>query len=114
MAPYRLWSASGLDAAGENRRMVSALLAVTFACGLVIAVAHVANTGFVAPMYDVVANLLAFGCAVAASILLGHRVPALLSAVAIVCWLVLARRTWRARSASRRSRSVREVSGTAD
>jgi len=41
----------------------------------------------------VVANLLAFSCAVAASLLLGHWAPALLSAVAIACWLVLARRT---------------------
>ena len=77
--------------------MVSALLAVTFACGLVIAVAHVLNHSFVAPAYDVVANLTAFSCAVAASLLLGHWVPALLSAVAIACWLVLARRTLLAR-----------------
>jgi hypothetical protein len=48
---------------------------------------------FIAPVYDVAANLTAFGCAVAASLLLGHPVPATLSAVAIVCWLVLARRT---------------------
>lgn len=69
------------------------LLAVTFACGLVIAVAHVLNRRFVAPVYDVVANLTAFACAVAASLLLGHLTPALLSAVALLCWLVLARRT---------------------
>jgi hypothetical protein len=37
-------------------------------------------------------NLTAFACAVAASLLLGHRGPALLSAIAILCWLVLARR----------------------
>ena len=74
--------------------MVSVLLSVTFACGLVIAVAHVLNRGFVAPVYDVVANLVAFACAVAASTMLGHRVPALLSAVAVLCWLVLARRTY--------------------
>jgi predicted Abi (CAAX) family protease len=95
---------AAFDVAGENRRMVSGLLAVTFACGLVIALAHVANMSFVAPVYDVVANLLAFGCAVAASILLGHWVPALLSAVAVVCWLVLARRTFRARSSSDHAR----------
>jgi hypothetical protein len=77
--------------------VVSVLLSVTFACGVLIAVAHVLNTGFVAPPYDVVANLTAFGCAVAASVLLGHWLPALLSSVAIVCWLVLARRTIRAR-----------------
>ena len=74
--------------------MVSLLLSVTFACGLVIAVAHVLNRPFVAPVYDVVANLVAFGCAVAASVLLGHVTPALLSAVAVLCWLVLARRTY--------------------
>lgn len=73
--------------------MVSFLLSVTFACGVVIAVAHVVNQRFVAPVYDVVANLTAFGCAVAASVLLGHALPAVLSGVAIVCWLVLARRT---------------------
>ena len=77
--------------------MVGLLLSVTFACGLLIAVAHVLNRGFVAPVYDVLANLTAFGCAVAASSLLGHWVAASLSGVAIVCWLVLARRTWTAR-----------------
>ena len=73
--------------------MVAFLLSVTFACGLVIAVAHVFNKSFIAPGYDVVANLTAFSCAVAASVLLGHWAPALLSSVAIACWLVLARRT---------------------
>jgi hypothetical protein len=73
--------------------VVSFLLSVTFACGLVIAVSHVINRRFVAPVYDAVANLLAFGCAIAASTLLGHWLPALLSAVAFLCWLVLARRT---------------------
>jgi len=74
--------------------MVSLLLSVTFACGLVIAVAHVVNRRFVAPVYDVVLNLTAFGCAIGASALLDHWVPAGLSAVAIGCWLWLARRTW--------------------
>jgi hypothetical protein len=73
--------------------VVSLLLSVTFACGLVIAVAHVLNRGFVAPGYDVLANLTAFGCAVGASVLLGHWTPALLSSGAILCWLWLARRT---------------------
>jgi hypothetical protein len=73
--------------------MVSFLLSVTFACGLFIAVAHVMNRRFIAPVYDAAANLTAFGCAVAASSLLGHPLPAILSAVAILCWLVLARRT---------------------
>lgn len=79
--------------------MVSFLLAVTFACGLLIATAHVLNRRFVAPVYDVAANLVAFGCAVAASLLLGHWIPALLSAVAVLCWLALARRTMLARRA---------------
>ena len=73
--------------------MVGVLLSVTFACGVVIAISHVVNQRFIAPVYDVLANLTAFGCAVAASVLLGHPVPAVLASVAIVCWLVLARRT---------------------
>lgn len=77
--------------------VVSLLLSVTFACGLVIAVAHVLNRGFIAPVYDVVANLTAFACAVGASLLLGHWIPALLSGIAILCWLLLARRTFLAR-----------------
>jgi hypothetical protein len=77
--------------------VVSFLLSVTFACGLVIAISHVVNKPFIAPVYDVVANLTAFASAVAASLLLDHWVPALLSGVAILCWLVLARRTMVAR-----------------
>jgi hypothetical protein len=64
----------------------------TFACGLPIAVAHVLKRRFVAPVYDVLANLAAFGCAVGASSLLGHPIRATLSAAAILSWLVLARR----------------------
>jgi hypothetical protein len=78
---------------GQTATVVGLLLSVTFACGLFIAVAHVMNQRFIAPVYDVAANLTAFACAVAASSLLGHPVPATLSAVAILCWLVLARRT---------------------
>ncbi|HKC77226.1 MAG TPA: hypothetical protein VKB70_02455 [Gaiellaceae bacterium] len=81
--------------------MVSLLLSVTFACGVFIAAAHVTNQRFIAPVYDVVANLTAFGCAVAASVLLDHPVPAVLSAIAILCWLVLARRTIRDRRGSK-------------
>lgn len=73
------------------------LLSVTFACGLFIAAAHVLNQGFIAPVYDVAANLTAFGAAAAASLLLGHWLPAVFSAGAIGCWLALARRTLRAR-----------------
>ena len=79
---------------GKLRPVVNTLLAVTFACGVFIAVAHVINRPFVAPVYDVVANLAAFGCAVGASSLLGHPFPAALSAVAVLCWMVLARRTF--------------------
>jgi hypothetical protein len=75
--------------------MVSALLSVTFACGLFIAIAHVVNRRFIAPVYDVAANLIAFGSATAASALLGHWLPAGLSIGAIGCWLVLALRTLR-------------------
>lgn len=74
--------------------MVSFLLSVTFTCGLVIAAAHVINRAFIAPVYDVIANLIAFASAVAASLLLGHWIPAALSSFAVVCWLWLARRTW--------------------
>jgi len=78
---------------GQTATVVGLLLSVTFACGLFIAIAHVVNQRFIAPVYDVAANLTAFGCAVAASLLLGHPLPATFSAVAVVCWLVLARRT---------------------
>jgi hypothetical protein len=81
----------------KTEDVVNLLLSVTFACGLLIAVAHVLNTAFVAPVYDVAANLIAFACAVASSLLLGHRLPALLSAVAVACWIALARRTLLAR-----------------
>jgi hypothetical protein len=92
-------AAKGMPGVWEDDPVVGFLLSVTFACGLVIAVSHVINQRFIAPVYDVVANLTAFGCAVAASALLGHWVPATLSAVAFLCWLVLARRTFVARTA---------------
>jgi hypothetical protein len=43
--------------------VVGFLLSVTFARGLFIAVAHVLNQRFIAPVYDVAANLMAFACA---------------------------------------------------
>ena len=92
--------ASAVPHRGDTGGVVSLLLSVTFACGLVIAVAHVVNRRFVAPVYDVVLNLLAFVSAVCASVLLGHWTPALLSTVAILCWLLLARRTYVARRSS--------------
>lgn len=82
--------------------MVSLFLSVTFACGLFIALAHVVNRRFIAPIFDVVANLTAFGCAAAASTLLDRPIPAILACAAIICWLFLARRTaceWRKRTA---------------
>jgi urea transporter len=90
--------------------VVSLLLSVTFACGLVIAVAHVINRSFVAPVYDVLANLAAFASATAASVLLHHWTPALLSSFAFVCWLALARRTFlvrRHRAPGRRPEAAR-------
>ena len=81
--------------------MVGFLLSVTFACGLVVAVAHVLNRRFIAPIYDVAANLTAFSCAVAAAVLLGHWEPAVLAGLATCCWLGLA---WRTFDAVRRGR----------
>ena len=86
--------------------MVDTLLSVSFACGVFIAVAHVVNRPFIAPVYDVVANLAAFACAAAASVLLGHLLPAVFAGLAFVCWLGLARRTAldrRRRAAGRRA-----------
>lgn len=72
-------------------------LSITFACGLLIALAHVINRKFVAPVYDVLANLTAFASATAAAVLLGHWIPAALSTGAFLCWILLARRTRNAR-----------------
>ena len=81
----------------ETEVVVTIFLTITFACGLIIAMAHVVNRGFIAPIYDVVANLTAFASAVAASCLLRHWLPAILSAVAFLLWLLLAQRTRMAR-----------------
>ncbi|GAA3808850.1 hypothetical protein GCM10022242_09620 [Nocardioides panacisoli] len=82
-------------------------MSITFACGVVIAVAHVLNHQFVAPRYDVAANLTAFACADAASVLLGHWWPAAFSTVAFLCWIALGVRTFNAtmRSPGRARRS---------
>ena len=64
--------------------MVTTFLTITFACGLIIAIANVVNRSFIALVYDVVANLTAFAFAVAASCLLRP-------------WLLPAQRTWMAR-----------------
>ena len=79
--------------------MVNLLLSVTFACGVAIAGLHVVNRRFIAPMYDVVLNLAAFLAAVASSVLLGHVLPAVFAALAVLAWLILAVRTVRARRA---------------
>jgi len=76
------------------------LLSITFGCGVVIASAHVVNRRFIAPLYDVIANLVAFSYATTASLLLHHWVPAALATLAVGCWLSLARRTY---AATRRS-----------
>lgn len=76
--------------------MVNLLLSLTFACGVFIAAAHVLNRRFVAPAYDVLANLVAFVTATAASLLLHHWMPATLSALAACCWVLLAARSVRA------------------
>ena len=86
--------------------VVSLLLSVTFACGVFIAVAHVLNRPFVAPTYDVLANVTAFGCATGASALLRHWVPTALSVTALACWLVLGRRTFADRRAQTRRDKV--------
>lgn len=93
----------------QTAAVVSVLLSATFACGLFIAVAHVMNKRFIAPVYDVAANLTAFGCAVGASTLLGHPVPAILSGAAILCWLALARRTVRDRRERRTANLADQV-----
>ena len=74
--------------------VVNLLLSITFACGVFIAISHVANRSFIAPVYDVIANLTAFASATAASSLLGRWIPSTLSIVAFICWLMLARRTY--------------------
>lgn len=76
--------------------VVNLLLSITFACGLVIAAMHVANRRFLAPVYDVVLNLVAFLAAVASSVLMRHWLPAVLSGLAVGAWLHLALRTARA------------------
>ncbi|QXQ14133.1 hypothetical protein [Skermania piniformis] len=81
--------------------MAGTLLSIAFACGVIIAVSHVVNGSFVAPIYDVVANLVSFTCACAASLLLNHLLAATFAAIAIACWLFLAARTYRARRTPR-------------
>ena len=59
--------------------MVSFLLSVTFACGVFIAVAHVVNQRFIAPVYDVAANLAAFGSGVAPELRIRETVGGILT-----------------------------------
>lgn len=74
--------------------MITVLLSITFGCGVFIAIAHVLNKNFIAPRYDVAANLVAFTCATASSIVLGEYIPAAFAIVAIICWCTLAVRTF--------------------
>ncbi|MGW5853869.1 MULTISPECIES: hypothetical protein [Micrococcus] len=74
--------------------MVDLLLSVTFACGVAIAGLHVVNRRFIAPVYDVVLNLAAFLASVASSVLLGHVLPAVFAALAVLAWLILAVLAW--------------------
>lgn len=75
--------------------MVSILLSITFGCGVFIALAHVINKKFIAPRYDVIANLTAFICATLSSFILKEYVPAVFAMLAIICWIILAIRTYR-------------------
>lgn len=74
--------------------MVEILLSVTFGCGVLIAGSHVANRRFIAPVYDVALNLIAFCSAATASAILDHWLSAALAVLAVACWLWLARRTY--------------------
>lgn len=74
--------------------MITILLSITFGCGVFIAIAHVINKKFIAPSYDVVANLVAFTCATFSSILLHEPVPTAFAGLAIICWVVLGFRTF--------------------
>lgn len=76
--------------------LVTTLLSITFACGLIIAALHVMNKLFIAPYYDVVLNLAAFSAATASNALLGQLLPALLSGCAVLAWIWLGLRTYRA------------------
>lgn len=75
--------------------MLAILLSVTFGCGVFIAIAHVINKSFVAPVYDVIANLIAFLCAIASSLILHEPIPAILASLAVAYWVLLAVRTVR-------------------
>lgn len=77
--------------------VVGVLLTITFACGVGIALLHVSNRRFIAPVYDVFLNLTAFVSAVASSWLLSEWVPVAFAGLAVLCWLWLARRTWKHR-----------------
>lgn len=75
--------------------MVSALLTIAFLASTTIAVSHVVNRAFIAPRYDCVLNLLAFGCQATVAVLLDARPALAASLVGIACWLLLTARTVR-------------------
>lgn len=81
--------------------MIELLLSLTFGCGVFIAAAHVWNRAFIAPTYDVVANLTAFVSSTIASVLLHAYIAAALAAAAVACWVLLARRSAAAPSSRR-------------
>ncbi len=75
--------------------MVGALLTVAFLASATIALSHVVNRAFIAPGYDCVLNLLAFGCQATVAVLLDAWPALAVSLVGIVCWLLLTLRTVR-------------------
>ena len=78
--------------------VVNALLALTFGCGVFIALAHVLNKKFIAPVYDVAANFIAFCSATASSILMKAWLSAFFAGLAVCCWIYLGIRTARYRA----------------
>ena len=81
--------------------MVNALLTVAFLASATIAVSHVVNRAFIAPRYDCVLNLLAFGCQTTVAVLLDAWPAVAVKSVGIACWLLLTARTVRALNAVR-------------
>jgi hypothetical protein len=77
--------------------VINLLLTVAFLASATIAVSHVVNRSFIAPSYDCVLNLLAFGCQATVASLLDAWAALVVSAIGIGCWLVLTRRTARTR-----------------
>lgn len=79
--------------------LITVLLSITFACGLIIAALHVLNNQFIAPVYDVWLNFAAFAAATTSNTLLHQPLPAVLSGCAVAAWVYLGMRTVRAKRA---------------